>query len=123
MTTNPRARPGGPGEHQRAEARQGKVGRMPSLAVNKRARPGGPGQHQRAEARQGKVGTMPSLAVKRQPNHTRGISKPSRGFLAANAAAWSSPTIFCVAGSHLIVRPSLAAIAARWQVFIAMMWL
>ena len=27
------ARPGGPGHLQRAEARQGKVGRMPSLAV------------------------------------------------------------------------------------------
>ena len=33
-------------------------------APPKRARPGGPGHHQRAEARQGTVGTMPSLPVK-----------------------------------------------------------
>jgi hypothetical protein len=38
-------RPGGPCEHRRAEARQGKVGRMPSLAVKPM-----PGPRQRAEA-------------------------------------------------------------------------
>ena len=55
------------------------------------------------------------------PNQTRGISYPALGGRAANDAASSSPTIISLEGSHEIVRPSRAAIAARWQVFIAMM--
>ena len=65
-----RARPGGPGQHQPAEAGQGTVGRMPSRPVNtasalpESARAGGPGQLQPAEAGQGTVGRMPSRPVK-----------------------------------------------------------
>jgi len=40
-----------------------------------------------------------------------------------NAAACSSPWIVSDAGSHLIARPSRAAIAAKWQVFMAITWL
>ena len=39
------------------------------------------------------------------------------------ARTQTSPTILSVAGSHLIVRPRRPAMLARWQVFIAMMWL
>jgi len=54
------------------------------------------------------------------PNrYTRGISKPSRGLRATNAAACSSPTIFSAFGSHLMTRFNRAAIAAKWQVPIA----
>ena len=37
---------------------------LPPTPGSPSARPGGPGEHQRAEARQGTVGTMPNLAVK-----------------------------------------------------------
>ena len=37
---------------------------LPPTPGSPSARPGGPGEYQRAEARQGKGGTMPNLAVK-----------------------------------------------------------
>jgi len=55
------ARPGGPGQHQRAEARQANGGRMPRGRVKQR-----PGQHQRAEARQANGGRMPRGRVKQR---------------------------------------------------------
>ncbi len=50
---------------------------------------------------------------------TRGISKPERGVRAKNEAACSSPTICSCSGSHEMARLSRAAIAQRWQVFMA----
>ena len=50
--------------------------------------------------------------------YTLGSSKPFLCVLAKKLCARSSPTIFSAFGSHLIVRPSRAAIAQRWQAFI-----
>lgn len=52
-------------------------------------------------------------------SYTRGISNPSRRSRATNDAAWSSPMICSDFGSHLMERPSRAAIALRWQTLMA----